>query len=175
MPINNDTLLKSLAFFPIAGYIIKYFVLDVVSNNLRAVSSIILDSCMVLYLACIVGFLSSKLNTPESTASLKFGIVVIALLAGVYVASIILNSQYLELINNNNVELTTESFWIFSEICILIAYASAFLSSSDTSTWLLFLFILIMPHSIVVFNNFVNVKTKPTDDAKENIIGPAMD
>jgi hypothetical protein len=27
----------------------------------------------------------------------------------------------------------------------------------------------------VVFNNFVNVKTKPTDDAKENIIGPAMD
>ena len=172
MSINNDTLLKSLAFFPIAGYIVKYWVLDVATANMGAVSSIILDSCMVLYLACIIGFLSSKLNTPESTMPLKFGIGVIALLAGVYIASLILNSQYIDLINNGKVELTSDSFWIFSEICILMTYVSAFLSNSDASTWLLFLFILIMPHTIVIFNNFVNVRTRPTDDAKQNINGP---
>ena len=170
--MNNDILLKSLIFFPIAGYIIKYFILDVVTNNMRAVSSIIMGSCMILYLACIVGFLISKLNTSESTTSLKFGIGVIALLTGVYIASIILNAQHLAIINNARVEMSSESFWIFAEICILMSYVSAHLSHADESTWLLFMFILIMPHTIVVFNNHVNANTRPTDDAKENISGP---
>ena len=167
--MDNDILLKSLIFFPIAGYIIKYFILEVVTTNMRAVSSIILGSCMILYLACIVRFLISKLNTPSSTTSLKFGIGVILLLTGVYIASIILNAQYLAIINNAKVEMSSESFWIFAEICSLMAYVSAHLSHSDESTSLLFIFILIMPHAIVVFNNYVNAKTRPTDDAKENI------
>jgi hypothetical protein len=51
----------------------------------------------------------------------------------------------------------------------LMAYVSAHLSQSDESTSLLFIFILIMPHAIVVFNNYVDARTRPTDDAKENI------
>ena len=177
MPTTNDTLLKSLVFFPIAGCIINYGVLDVVTTNLRAVSSIILDSCMVLYLTCIIGFLVSKLNTTpsQSTTILKLGIGVIVLLTGVYIASIILYSLHMDIINNGKIDLTSDAIWIVSEIYVLMTYVSAYLSNSDTSTWLLLLFILIMPHSIVVFTNYVNAETRPTDDAKENIPRPIMD
>lgn len=169
MPNNNDTLLKSLVFFPIAGCIIKYGVLDVVTTNLRAVSSIILDSCMVLYLACIIGFLFSKLNTPESTTILKLGIGVLTLLTGVYIASIILYSLNMDIINAGKFDLSSDSIWIISEIYVLMTYVSAYLSNADTTNWLLLLFILIMPHTIVVFTNYVATKTRPTDDAKENM------
>ena len=177
MPTTNDTLLKSLVFFPIAGCIIKYGVLDVVTTNLRAVSSIILDSCMVLYLTCIIGFLVSKLNTTpsQSTTILKLGIGVIVLLTGVYIASIILYSLHMDIINNGKIDLTSDAIWIVSEIYVLMTYVSAYLSNADTSTWLLLIFILIMPHSIVVFTNYVNAETRPTDDAKENIPRPIMD
>ena len=173
MPINNDTLLKSLIFFPIVGCVVKYGVLDVVTTNLRAVSSIIMYSCIVLYLACIIGFLISKLNTAESTTSIKLGIVVLGLLTGVYIASIVLNSQYLAIINTGHVEMTSDAYWVIPELCFLFSYVSAYLSNTDTSTWLLLLFILIMPHSIVIFDNFVDVRTRPTDDAIENISGLA--
>lgn len=175
MPTTNDTLLKSLVFFPIAGCIIKYGVLDVVTTNLRAVSSIILDSCMVLYLTCIIGFLASKLNTTQSTTILKLGIGVIVLLTGVYIASIILYSRHMDIINNGKLDLSSDSIWIVSEIYVLMTYVSTYLSNADTSNWLLLLFILIMPHSIVVFTNYVNAETRPTDDAKENIPMPVMD
>lgn len=177
MPTTNDTLLKSLVFFPIAGCIIKYGVLDVVTTNLRAVSSIILDSCMVLYLTCIIGFLASKLNTTQSqsTTILKLGIGVIVLLTGVYIASIILYSRYMNIIDNGKLDLSSDSIWIVSEIYVLMTYVSTYLSNADTSNWLLLLFILIMPHSIVVFTNYVNAETRPTDDAKENIPMPVMD
>lgn len=171
MPINDDTLLKSLIFFPIVGCVVKYGVLDVVTTNLRAVSSIVMYSCIVLYLACIIGFFISKLNTAESTTAIKFGIVVLGLLTGVYIASIVLNSQYIDIINNSHVEMTSDAFWVIAELCFLFSYVSAYLSNADTSTWLLLVFILIMPHAIVVFDNFVYARTRPTDDATENISG----
>jgi hypothetical protein len=171
MPINDDTLLKSLIFFPIVGCVVKYGVLDVVTTNLHAVSSIVMYSCIVLYLACIIGFLISKLNTAESTISIKFGIAVLGLLTGVYIASIILNSQYIDIINTGHVEMTSDTFWVIAELCFLFSYVSAYLSNADTSTWLLLVFILIMPHAIVVFENFVDARTRPTDDATENISG----
>jgi hypothetical protein len=81
----------------------------------------------------------------------------------------------MDIINNGKLDLSSDSIWIVSEIYVLMTYVSTYLSNADTSNWLLLLFILIMPHSIVVFTNYVNAETRPTDDAKENIPMPVMD
>lgn len=169
---TRSSLLTALGFFPVAGFIIK-LLMNGITTNLYAVSSIIQDSCMVLYLVCIIALLlSPSLTSSVSTAALqpasspKWGIAVISLLTGVYVVSIILNSLYLDIINRNQVEMTSASFWIFAEIFILFKYLSVYTSGGDASAWLIFICIIIMPHAIIIGNNFVRMKTQPTDDAK---------
>ena len=164
----RSSLLTALGFFPVAGYIIK-LLMNGITTNLYAVSSIIQDSCMVLYLVCIIALLLSPSLTSTPAPSPKMGIAVIGLLTGVYVASIILNSLYMDIINRNRVEMTSASFWIFAEIFMLFKYMSAYVSGEDASTWLIFIFILIMPHAIIIGNNFMKMKTQPTDDAKQNL------
>jgi len=170
---TRSSLLTALGFFPVAGYIIK-LLMNGITTNLYAVSSIIQDSCMVLYLVCIIALLlspsmTSSVSTALPASSPKMGIAVLALLTGVYVASIILNSQYMDIINRNQVEMTSASFWIFAEIFILFKYLSVYISGEDASAWLIFIFIIIMPHAIIIGNNFMRMKTQPTDDAKQNI------
>jgi hypothetical protein len=172
-PGTRSSLLTALGFFPVAGYIIK-LLMNGITTNLYAVSSIIQDSCMVLYLVCIIALLLSPSLTSSVSPSLpvsspKMGIAVIGLLTGVYVASIILNSLYIDVINRNQVEMTSASFWIFAEIFMLFKYLSAYISGQDASAWLIFIFILIIIHSIIIGNNFVRMKTQPTDDAKQNL------
>lgn len=169
---TRSSLLTALGFFPVAGYIIK-LLMNGITTNLYAVSSIIQDACMVLYLVCIIAMLlSPSLTSSLTTTALpspKMGIAVIGLLTGVYVASIILNSLYMDVINRNRVEMTSASFWIFAEIFMLFKYLSAYISGQDASAWLIFIFILIIIHSIIIGNNYTNVRTRLTDDAKQNL------
>ena len=167
------SLLSTLKYFPLAGFIIKWIMDAATSDSMTAVSSIIQDSCIVLYLVCILGFLISPTvpNLP------KLAIFVICLLVGLYLSSIILNAEYIPLIDTNNVDdikPSSAAFWTLSEIVILMTFMSSYVSSiagnqTASTTWLLGLLLIMMPHAWIVYYNFVKMNVGPTDDATRNI------
>ena len=168
----SPALLKTMEYFPITGYIVKW-VMDVATDDsMIAVSSIIQDSCMLIYLGCMLWFLMS----PTVIELPKFGIFVIVLLLGVYSASMIFNAQYIQLIDNENKDDNrpkSTSFWVLSEIVILYLFMSNYISTvnqSNVSTrWLIGLLLIMMPHAWTIATNYVNATVRPTDDAKYNI------
>jgi hypothetical protein len=170
----QSSLLSTLKYFPLAGFIIKWIMDVATSDSMIAISSIIQDSCITLYLVCILGFLIS----PNVTNLPKFGIFVICLLLGLYLSSIILNAEYITLIDTTNVDdikPASASFWILSEIVILMTFMTSYVSSiistpmAFSNTWLLGLLIIMIPHAIIVYTNFGKMNMGPTDDATRNI------
>ena len=168
------SLLSTLKYFPLAGFIIKWIMDVATSDSMIAISSIIQDSCITLYLVCILGFLIS----PNMTNMPKFGIFVICLLLGLYLSSIILNAEYIQLIDTTNVDdikPASASFWILSEIVILMTFMTSYVSSitsnpmAFSNTWLLGLLLIMTPHAITVYKNFEKMNMGPTDDATRNI------
>ena len=171
---SSSSLLSTLKYFPLAGFIIKWIMDVATSDSMSAISSIIQDSCITLYLVCILGFLIS----PNMTNMPKFGIFVICLLLGLYLSSIILNAEYITLIDTTNVDdikPASASFWILSEIVILMTFMTSYVSSvtsnpmAFSNTWLLGLLLIMIPHAITVYKNFDKMKNGTTDDATRNI------
>jgi hypothetical protein len=168
----QPAVLKTLQYFPITGYVVKW-VMDIASNDsMTAVSSIVQDSCMLLYLGCMLTVLmsSSVGGTPV------FGIFVLILLFGLYAASIIFNAQYIDIIDNTNKDDNkpkSATFWVLSQIIILYLFMSNYITSlnqTNVSTrWLIGLLFTMMPHAWIVATNFVNMRVRPTDDAVRNI------
>jgi hypothetical protein len=169
----RPALLKTLQYFPITGYIVKW-VMDIASNDsMTAVSSIVQDSCMLLYLACMLVVLMSYQGVGDFPT---FGIFVLILLFVIYSASIIFNAQYINIIDNTNKDDNkpkSATFWILSQIIILYLFMSNYinaLNQTNVSTrWLLGLLFAMMPHAWIVVTNFVNMRVRPTDDAMRNI------
>jgi hypothetical protein len=183
----RPAVLKTLQYFPVTGYIVKW-VMDIASNDsMTAVSSIIQDSCMVLYLGCMLVVLmsSSVGDTPT------FGIFVLILLFGLYTASIIFNALYIDIIDNTNKgdnKPKSATFWVLSQMIILYLFMSNYITSltqlnvstrltqSNVSTrWLIGLLFTMMPHAWIIATNFVNMRVRPTDDAVRNIKPPQTD
>jgi hypothetical protein len=165
MNANRPALLKTLEYFPVAGFFIKW-IMDVATNDsMTAASSIIRDSCISLYLACMLWFLISP--SPSSSPSPKFGIFVVFAILMVYATSIVLNASYMTLIDSNTVELKSDSFWIFAEIILLFKYMSGYVLNQAASTWLIGLLLIAMPHAWIVVTNLVNMRVRPTDDATD--------
>ena len=168
-------LLNTLEYFPGAGFIIKLIMDAATNDSMSAVSSIIQDSCITLYLVCILGFLISP-TVPELP---KFGIFVICLLLGLYLASIILNAKYIQLIdttNEDDIKPNSAFIWTLSEIIILYFFMDAYISSvisnrvSNIGVIGLSLIMLpIIPHAWITYFNFVKMNEGPTDDATRNL------
>lgn len=168
------SLLSTLKYFPLAGFIIKWIMDVATSDSMNAISSIIQDSCITLYLVCILGFLMS----PNVTELPKLAIFVICLLLGLYLSSIILNAEYIPLIDTNNVDdikPSSATFWTLTEIVILMKFMTSYISgitinpTTVSNTWLLGLLIIMIPHFWIVYTNFGKMNVGPTDDAKRNI------
>lgn len=157
-------LLKTLEYFPAVGFSIKFIIDAATSNSMTATSSIIQDSCIILYLAYVFWVLISQ--RPLS----KFGIIVIASLIGVYVTSIVMNATHLTVINGNEIDMMSDTFWVLSEIFILYMFMSAYILNQTSSvTWLIGLSLIALLHAIIVGFNYVKVNVEPTDDASQNI------
>jgi hypothetical protein len=162
MNANRPALLKTLEYFPVAGFFIKWL-MDVATNDsMTAASSIIRDSCISLYLACMLWFLiSSPTDAP------KTGIFIVFTILMVYATSIVLNASYITLIDSNKIELKSDSFWIFAEIILLFKYMSRYVLNQDATTWLIGLLLVALPHAWIVVTNLVNMRVRPTDDATD--------
>lgn len=167
----QPAVLKALQYFPITGYLVK-IVMDIASSySMTAVSSIIQDSCMLLYLGCMLWALMS----PNVVELPKLGIFVIVSLIGVYSASIVFNAQYIQIIDNANKDdnkPTSASFWIFAQIILLYFFMSNYIATINhtvSTRWLLVLLLVMIPHAWIIGNNLVDFKLKPTDEAKYNI------
>ena len=164
--MNNSRipLLKMLEYFPIAGFLTKWMIDIATSDSMSATSSIIRDSCMSLYLACMLWFLWSSTVLP------KFGLFVIFVMLLIYATSIAMNASYITLINSGNFDMTSESFWIFAEIVILFKYMYLYIGDQSLpETWLIGLLLIMLPHAWIVVTNFINLKLRPTDDVIQNI------
>ena len=166
----RPALLNMLQYFPVAGYIVK-MVIDIASgDSITAISSIVQSSCMLLYLGCMLWALMSSDKLP------KLGIFVVVLMIGLYSTSIVFNAQYIQIIDNTNkddIKPQSVSFWILAEIIILYLFMSNYimnLNQSNISTrWLVGLLLIMMPHAWIIATNFVNMRVRPTDEAKHNI------
>ena len=153
-----------LEYFPIAGFFTKWMIDIATSDSMSATSSIIRDSCMSLYLACMLWFLGSSTVLP------KFGIFVVFVMLLIYATSITMNASYITLINSGNFDMTSESFWIFAEIVILFKYMYLYIGDQSLpETWLIGLLLIMLPHAWIVVTNFINIKLRPTDDVIQNI------
>lgn len=176
-PNIQPAVLKTLQYFPITGYIVKW-VMDIASSEgMTAISSIIQDSCMVLYLGCMLWVL---IYSPNIEGELpKLGIFVVALMIGLYSASIVFNSMYIQIIDNTNKDDNkpkSATFWVLSEMIILYIFMSNYIvNKNQPTTWLIGLLFVMMPHAWIVATNFVNMRVRPTDDAIRNIKSPQMD
>jgi len=172
----RPALLKTLQYFPVTGYIVKW-VTDIATNDsMTAVSSIVQDSCMLLYLGCMLAVLMSSSGGDNATPTPTFGIFVLILLFGLYSASIIFSAQYIDIIDNTNKDDNkpkSATFWILSQIIILYLFMSNYVTSlnqTNVSTrWLIGLLFTMMPHAWIIATNFVNMRVRPTDDAVRNI------
>ena len=161
---NRSALLKTLEYFPVTGFFIKWLIDVATNDSMTAASSIVRDSCMSLYLACMLWFLVS--SAPAPAPAPKFGIFVVFALLMIYATSIALNASYITLIDGNKIELKSDSFWIFAEIILLFKFMSGYvLNQGSASTWLLGLLFVAMPHAWIVVTNLVNMRVRPTDDA----------
>jgi hypothetical protein len=161
MNANRPALLKTLNYFPIAGFFIKMIMDGATGGSMTAASSIIRDSCIALYLACMIWFLVSSPDAPP-----KFGIFVVFTTLMVYTASIVMNASRITLIDSNKIDLTSDSFWVFAEIIILFSYMSGYvLNQASGSTWLTGLLLVASIHAIIVGLNFRYLTDGPTDDA----------
>jgi|688.fasta_scaffold123282_3 hypothetical protein len=158
-------LLKILEYFPAIGFLTKFIIDAATSNSMTATSSIIQDSCIMLYLAYVCWMLIS-----QSPSSSKFGIIVVASLIGVYATSIVMNANHMTLINGNEMDMMSDTFCVLSEIFILFMFMSAYILNQPSSViWLIGLSLIALMHAIIVGFNYVKVNVEPTDDASQNI------
>jgi len=165
MPVQpSSAVLATLRYFPVTGFFIKLIMDVATGNNMTAVSTIIRDSCIALYLACIIWFLVSSDAVP------KFGIFVVFTTLMVYAASIAINAVNLSLIDSNKVEMMSDTNWVFAEIILLFSYMSSYVLNpvpNSASTWLIGLLIIVLIHAFVVGSNYQNINMV-TDDATRN-------
>ena len=164
----RPALLKTLQYFPVTGYIVKW-VTDIATNDsMTAVSSIVQDSCMLLYLGCMLAVLMSSSGGDNATPTPTFGIFVLILLFGLYSASIIFSAQYIDIIDNTNKDDNkpkSATFWIL----FMSNYVTSLNQTNVSTRWLIGLMFTMMPHAWIIATNFVNMRVRPTDDAVRNI------
>jgi len=162
-------MLKTLLFFPIAGFLIKLVIDSATNKSMTATSSIIMNSCIVLYLACLLlalGTLPVGIKQPHPYLSP----LAIVLLFGIYIAYIILYSKYYQIINTNLVNwsgIQSVSIWLtLLEIIAVGNYVFNLIASENAPKTLVCILILIVLHLMVLIDAYVCMNTRPTDDAK---------
>ena len=173
-------MLKTLLFFPIAGFIIKLIMDSATNDSMTATSSIIMNSCIVLYLACLLLALGTL---PDGIKQLHpyLSPIVIALLFGIYIAYIILYSKYYQIINTNLVKwggIQSVATWLtLLEIAAVGNYVFNLIASENAPKTLVCILILIVLHLMVLIDAYVCMNTRPTDEARnaESTAKPTSD
>lgn len=162
-------MLKTLLFFPIAGFLIKLIMDSATNDSMTATSSIIMNSCIVLYLACLLLALGTL---PDGIQQLHpyLSPIAIGSLFGIYIAYIILYSKYYQIINTNLVKwggIQSVATWLtLLEIAAVGNYVFNLIASENAPKTLVCILILIVLHLMVLIDAYVCMTTRPTDDAR---------
>jgi hypothetical protein len=162
-------MLKTLLFFPIAGFLIKLIMDSATNDSMTATSSIIMNSCIVLYLACLLLALGTL---PDGIKQWHpyLSPIAIGSLFGIYIAYIILYSKYYQIINTNLVKwggIQSVATWLtLLEIAAVGNYVFNLIASENAPKTLVCILILIVLHLMVLIDAYVCMTTRPTDDSR---------
>ena len=173
-------------FLPIVAFFAK-IVIDAFGSNVKATSSIVQYSLIILYLAIVVGILVKYFftaNRPNNNVNFQIFAVAMFWMMCNYILILILNAMNLDTLNRGDltpsVNDPTINNWILIPQMALTFYNLAlFLNCNDrikctTVSWVtLTIIALALIQMYLIVNSFRTMQTWPTDDATRNIPTPA--
>lgn len=181
-----DMLVPLSCFLPIVAFFAK-IVIDAFGSNVKATSSIVQYSLIILYLAIVVGILVKYFFTvyrPNNNINFQIFAVAMFWMMCNYILILILNAMNLDTLNRGDltpsVNDPTINNWILIPQMALTFYNLAlFLQCNDRSkcttvSWVtLTIIALALIQMYLIVNSFRTMQTWPTDDATRNIPTPA--
>ena len=186
MDRSDLNILVPLSYFPIVAFFAK-IVIDAFGSNVKATSSIVQYSLIILYLAIVVGILVKYFftaNRPNNNVNFQIFAVAMFWMMCNYILILILNAMNLDTLNRGDltpsVNDPTINNWILIPQMALTFYNLAlFLQCNDrlkctTVSWVtLTIIALALIQMYLIVNSFRTMQTWPTDDATRNIPTPA--
>ena len=180
-------LLPPLIYFPIVAFFIKV-VIDAFASSMKATSSIVQYSLMILYLALtggIIGvYFTKNAYAPNNTTNFKFFLFAMFWLLCNYIGIVALNATYIDVLNRGDlvpsVNDPTISNWVLVPQMLLVFYNLTLFSQCSrpdkkcaTISWVTLIIIaLAMIQMYLIVKSFMIMQKWPTDDATNNIPKP---
>ena len=189
MDRSNLNTLFMWSYLPIVAFFAK-IVIDAFGSNVKATSSIVQYSLIILYLAVLVVILANYLFTPNTAYrpnnTVNFLIFAVAMFWMMcnYILILILNAMNLDILNRGDltpsVNDPTINNWILIPQMALTFYNLVLFLQCDskskctTVSWVtLTIIALALIQMYLIVNSFRTMQTWPTDDATRNIPTPA--
>ena len=189
MDRSNLNTLFMWSYLPIVAFFAK-IVIDAFGSNVKATSSIVQYSLIILYLAVLVVILANYFFTPNTadrpnnTANFLIFAVAMFWMMCNYILILILNAMNLDTLNRGDltpsVNDPTINNWILIPQMALTFYNLVLFLQCDskskctTVSWVtLTIIALALIQMYLIVNSFRTMQTWPTDDATRNIPTPA--
>ena len=186
---SDLNILVPLSYFPIVAFFAK-IVIDAFGSNVKATSSIVQYSLIILYLAAVGSLImyyftkNAATDIPNNTINFKVFLFAMFWMICNYIGILILNAMNLDILNRGDltpsVNDPTINNWILIPQMALTFYNLAlFLQCDDKSkcttvSWVtLTIIALALIQMYLIVNSFRTMQTWPTDDATRNIPTPA--
>jgi hypothetical protein len=178
-------ILTPLIYFPIVAFFVKV-VIDAFASNVKATSSIVQYSLMILYLAISGGIMFYNLTKKTSPFYTNFKVFLFAMfwLLCNYIGIVALNATYIDTLNRGDlitsVNDPTISNWVLVPQMLLVFYNVALFvrykpspSVDPPVSWVtLTINALALIQMYLIVNSFRTMQTWLTDDATRNIPTP---
>ena len=185
---RSDLYLVQLSYFPIVAFFAK-IVIDAFGSNVKATSSIVQYSLIILYLAIVVGliaiyFIKNAAEISNNTVNFKIFLVAMFWMMCNYIGILILNAMNLDILNRGDLtpsvnDPTINNWILIPQMALTFYNLVLFLQCDDKSkcttvSWVtLTIIALALIQMYLIVNSFRTMQTWPTDDATRNIPTPA--
>ena len=184
---SDLNILVPLSYFPIVAFFAK-IVIDAFGSNVKATSSIVQYSLIILYLAAVGSlimyyFTKNTADIPNNTVNFKVFLFAMFWMMCNYIGIVVLNSMHLDILNRGDLtpsvnDPTINNWILIPQMGLTFYNVALFLQCDDKSkcttvSWVtltIIAFALIQLYLIV--NSFRVMQTWPTDDAIRNIPKP---
>ena len=186
---NLDILVPLSCFLPTVAFFAK-IVIDAFGSNVKATSSIVQYSLIILYLAIVVGFIAMHFTTntadiPNNTMNFKVFLFAMFWTLCNHMSILVLNAMYIDIINrgdlipsvNNpiisNWVLVPQMLLTFYNVMLFLRFRSPQQVNPPVSWITLIIIALTLIQTYLIVNSFRMMQMWPTDDATRNIPTPS--